>query len=341
MTRIARNIAVTCWALVPLWLWTPAAAQTPLLEVEKSDATKLMQVNDDAGFVARGARGIGTIPAAGPGSRLMWYPAKAAFRAGFVHATQWDDANIGGSSVAMGDRTTASGVGSTAMGMNTTASGAASTAMGFQTMASGASSTAIGSDANASGLRSIAMGSAVSAIGINSIAMGSYAAANGAGSFVYGDNSTTAIVEALFPNQFTVRAAGGTAFFSNPTLTAGVFLAAGGGAWQTVSDARRKRHFRAESGEAVLAKLATLPIPSWSYRAQDASVRHLGPTAQDFHAAFGLGESDTTITTTDADGVALLAVQALERRTAELREENAKLRQRLDALEAERVATRK
>jgi trimeric autotransporter adhesin len=49
-------------------------------------------------------------------------------------------------------------------------------------------------------------------------------------------------------------------------------------------------------------------------------VRHLGPTAQDFHAAFGLGGDDTGIGTVDIAGVTLLAVQALERRTAELGE---------------------
>ena len=39
--------------------------------------------------------------------------------------------------------------------------------------------------------------------------------------------------------------------------------------------------------------------------------RHRGPTAQDFRAAFGLGEDDTTISTVDAQGVALAAVQGL------------------------------
>ena len=61
-----------------------------------------------------------------------------------------------------------------------------------------------------------------------------------------------------------------------------------------------------------------MKIQSWNYKAQRSTIRHLGPTAQDFHAAFGLGESDTTISTIDADGVSMLAVQALEKRTAEL-----------------------
>ena len=53
----------------------------------------------------------------------------------------------------------------------------------------------------------------------------------------------------------------------------------------------------------------------------DKTVRHIGPMAQDFHSAFQLGGSgnDTTITTTDIDGVNMLAIQALEKRTAELK----------------------
>jgi hypothetical protein len=120
-----------------------------------------------------------------------------------------------------------------------------------------------------------------------------------------------------------------------------VLVAPGGGAWQTVSDARKKTAFRAVDGEALLGRLAALPVRSWQYRAQPASTRHVGPTAQDFRRAFGVGESDTTITTVDADGVALAAAQALERRTrahatrlAALQAENAALRAELAALRA-------
>ena len=52
-------------------------------------------------------------------------------------------------------------------------------------------------------------------------------------------------------------------------------------------------------------------MASWNYKAQGKSVRHLGPMAQDFHAAFELGEGERTITTVDADGVALAAIQGL------------------------------
>jgi hypothetical protein len=75
-----------------------------------------------------------------------------------------------------------------------------------------------------------------------------------------------------------------------------------------------------------------MPVRTWQYRAQPTSVRHMGPTAQDFRRAFGVGESDTTITSVDADGVALAAARALELRTVQLRRENAALRASADSL---------
>lgn len=117
-------------------------------------------------------------------------------------------------------------------------------------------------------------------------------------------------------------------------MTSGAFLAAGGGAWATLSDRDSKRKLQDEDGESALTKIAAMPIPSWSYLSQDAAIRHLGPMAQDFHAAFGLGDSDTTITTSDIDGVNMLAIQALERRPTDLREENEQLLGRLAEVEA-------
>lgn len=69
-----------------------------------------------------------------------------------------------------------------------------------------------------------------------------------------------------------------------------------------------------------MRKVVALPLASWNYKdkAQDKSVRHLGSMAQDFHAAFGLGESDRTITTVDADGVAYCGQISLHERSMPL-----------------------
>jgi hypothetical protein len=77
----------------------------------------------------------------------------------------------------------------------------------------------------------------------------------------------------------------------------------------------------------ILERLASLEISSWSYLWEDRTVRHIGPMAQDFHTAFGVGASDRRIDMADGLGVVVAAIQALyerihhqERALAELRE---------------------
>ena len=78
-----------------LLLPTGAAAQRVLLDVPGSGGTKLFQLNDDAGLVVKGTFTTGVIPATGSETRLMWFPGKAAFRAGRVLAAQWDEPTSG------------------------------------------------------------------------------------------------------------------------------------------------------------------------------------------------------------------------------------------------------
>lgn len=100
------------------------------------------------------------------------------------------------------------------------------------------------------------------------------------------------------------------------------------------SDRNLKEHIEPVHARAVLTKLTALPIATWNYIADDASVRHMGPMAQDFAEAFGLGEDDRHIHVIDASGVALASLQALHdlvqeqgRQIALLRAELAPLRQ--------------
>jgi hypothetical protein len=155
-----------------------AHAQTPVVEAKNADEATVLQVNDDGGLLGLGAFGTGVIPAEGEGVRLMWYPAKAAFRAGrigfFSDGAEWNDANVGAYSVAFGRNTTASGVASTAMGDRATASEFASTAMGDHTTASGWASTAMGHSTTASGNRSVAMGFQTTAQAFASLVIGRY-----------------------------------------------------------------------------------------------------------------------------------------------------------------------
>jgi trimeric autotransporter adhesin len=110
------------------------------------------------------------------------------------------------------------------------------------------------------------------------------------------------------------------------------------------SDASKKENFLPVDREETLHKLRQLTVGSWNFKGQDPTrFRHYGPTAQEFFAAFGhddLGTigSETTITTTDIDGIMLLAIQALEQRTVELQEELTRAREELAQLQAEKKA---
>jgi len=113
-----------------------------------------------------------------------------------------------------------------------------------------------------------------------------------------------------------------------------------GGVWTNGSDRNSKENFEAVDTRSILAKVAELPVTKWRYKGEGDAIRHIGPVAQDFHAAFGLGESDKHIGTLDAEGVALAAIQGLhqlaEERDAEietLRTQSASLRARLEQLE--------
>jgi hypothetical protein len=93
------------------------------------------------------------------------------------------------------------------------------------------------------------------------------------------------------------------------------------------SDRALKADVIPADGQAVLAKLAALPIATWRYRSDDPAVRHIGPMAQDFATAFGVGDTDRAIHVVDGQGVALAAIQALHLEVAELRSELAALRE--------------
>ena len=164
-------------------------------------------------------------------------------------------------------------------------------------------------------------------------AAGSGARATHTGAFVWADNSeVTSYMASDSANSVTMRASGGYRLFSNPSATSGVQLAPGSGAWTSLSDRNAKENFTAVNSNDVLAKVAALPMSSWNYKTQDRAIRHLGPTAQDFKAAFGLGESETGITTIDADGVALAAIQGLNQKVEAQRAENAALKQQVEEL---------
>ena len=136
-----------------------------------------LEFRADGTLIAKGNAGVGALLSSdqGAGTRLLWYPALAAFRAGTVptyYPHVWDLSNIGRDSVAFGLSTTASGIGSTALGQYSTASGFAATAVGYYTTASGYGSTAFADGTSATGSSSTAFGNETTASGDYSTAIG-------------------------------------------------------------------------------------------------------------------------------------------------------------------------
>ncbi len=150
-------------------------------------------------------------------------------------------------------------------------------------------------------------------------------------------------------NEFAVRATGGVRFVTSISGNTGeplngVKLNPGGGTWLNLSDKNAKENVRPVDTGAALEEVLALPINTWNYKTQDPAIRHMGPMAQDFYAAFGLGTDERHIGTVDADGAALAAIQGLHRKMvrendtlssdiAALRRENTALAARLEALE--------
>jgi hypothetical protein len=207
----------------------------------------------------------------------------------------------------------------------------------------GSNNTVSGSDGTISGGHGNSVTGSMAAVpgGYHNVASGAFSFAGGYdahastnGSFVWGDyNGKSPPLAPARAGEFLVRATGGVTLYTNVAQTIGAALPPGSGMWSSASDRNLKDRVAPIDDGAILAKVAALPVAEWSY-VSERGVRHLGPMAQDFHAAFGVGEDDRHIGALDEDGVALAAIKALnaklERRDAEL----AALRRELHALES-------
>jgi len=102
-------------------------------------------------------------------------------------------------------------------------------------------------------------------------------------------------------------------------------------AFTSVSDKTKKENFQPVDGEEVLGKIRGFELSSWNFIGHDPKeFRHYGPMAQDFFAAFGhdgIGQigSEATINSGNMAGILIIAVQPLEKRTAELKQKEAQL----------------
>ncbi len=262
---------------------------------------------------------------------------------------------LGTASIAFGDDATASGNQSVASHTYGTASGNWSVAPSFSSCAGGHYSVALGYQPK------IRPGSesGVTGDGCTSIPV---SGANGdTGTFLFNGASSNSSYTSTGDDRFIVRAEGGFFFGGSGAPSVNIrsnsFLdtstnarLTNGGNWNNASSRAFKQAFSAVDTRALLDRVLALPLGRWQYLNAAAEGWHLGPTAEDFFDAFGLGASAQHITTVDASGVALAAVQGLAARIeetqtttlAELEQENARLHAELAQLAArlDRLQTR-
>ncbi len=172
--------------------------------------------------------------------------------------------------------------------------------------------------------------------GSNNAAQGNYSFAAGrrakalaSGCFRWADGTNADFTGGEFAdttNSFAVRSSHGVVFYTNTALTSGTKLHSGSSAWSSASDSCKKRNARAVDTQDVLNRVSQLPIKQWSYKAQDPSIEHIGPMAQDFWKLFHVGDDSLSISTIDPSGIALAAIQELAKQITELRTEVATLR---------------
>ena len=247
-------------------------------------------------------------------------------------------ATVGG-----GNNNTAGGIAATvAGGIDNTASGGHATVSGGSgNTASGDDSTCGGGYANTAGGHSamVVGGFSNVANGAYSFAAGRRAKANHDGAFVWAD-SQDADIASTAAGQVTFRCLGGVRFTSGSGGTnQTVSWAPGGSSWTFSSDKNLKENFVEIDPKEVLERISNVSITEWNFKGY--SQRHIGPVAQDFHALFPLGGSDTMIDSGDLQGVSLAAIQGLHEFVKEkdaeistLKKQNADLESRVAALES-------
>jgi hypothetical protein len=231
-----------------------------------------------------------------------------------TNATSQRAATVGGgyANLASGESATvAGGGGNAATGLAATVAG------GSANVASGGFATVGGGSGNvASGGFAIVAGGISSAASANhTFAAGRRAKATTTGSFIWADSQNFDFQPSV-NNFFGARATGGVGFTvainsTNGAVTQFCNLLPGVASWQCTSDRNAKENFAAIDSKKVLEQLVAMPLSTWNFKGADPRLRLLGPTAQDFHAAFGLGDDDKTIVGTNLHGVALAAVQGL------------------------------
>ena len=184
MNKLSNKLSALTGILICLIL--PLQAQTVPFTFAGTSPV-VLQMDSYGALSSIGTFGTGTLSLSGANTMMLWYPGKAAFRAGNVTGTQWNDSNVGQYSTAFGYSTTASGACSMAFGGLSVASGGSAIAMGWNTLATNYNSIAMNESTQATGYDAVAMGGSCIASGTGAFAMGYNSHASGSQTFAIGD----------------------------------------------------------------------------------------------------------------------------------------------------------
>jgi len=215
-------------------------------------------------------------------------------------------------------------------------SGAYATIAGglFNAILTGCDKSSIGGGSNniAAGEFATVPGGDQNEAAASSFAAGHRAKATNPGSFVWADD-TDADFGTTGGEQFLIRASGGVGIgTTTPAAALDVNGVINCVSLNQTSDRNAKENFSLVSARTVLDKVAALPISEWNFKS-DAGTRHVGPMAQDFFAAFGVGPDEKHIAAVDAEGVALAAIQGLNQKLEAKQAKIDELERRLVQLE--------
>jgi hypothetical protein len=249
-----------------------------------------------------------------------------------------EDATVGG-----GQTNTASGKQATVGGGddNTASDWTATVAGGYGNTASGGDATVAGGYQNtASGSRAMVPGGQDNeASGDYSFAAGKAVRATETGSFVWNGGGGS-YVESPASNTFSVQARNGIWLGTDysPSIGSNRFIdtstgayLSDGGTWTDSCSVTEKERFTPTDSIDVLEKVDSLEVSTWQYTDDDGDARHMGPTAEQFHDTFGLGDDEHHIAPLDTGGVALTAIQGLSTQLDQKDDRINRLQDNLDA----------
>ena len=278
--------------------------------------------NSVSGHYSTVAGGVSNVSGADPS--LLGYGGTTV-SGGRGNSAIFSGATVGGgayNAALQASTTIAGGIGNTTTGLAATVGGGGHNGAGgyLATVSGGESNIANGNHAAVPG------GQDNVASGWGSLAAGSRARSYSAdatpvihdGVFIWADRpDPPPPFHSAAPNEFAARSTGGVRFVTaidqssgSPTWTCGVSGGAGG-SWGCSSDRELKTDLIPLDAIATLERLAALPVYQWAAKDDPRRTPHAGPTAQDFMAAFGLGDNDKMIGFADAQGVAFAAIQGL------------------------------